>query len=412
MGVYRRGDSQHWWIAFHDETGKRRLVSAETTDREEAESKLAAILKMVGKRKKEASQRAALEQVEARAPAPASPITFEKFARQWVAGRKKRDLATWSDDEDRLNHVMPVLGKMPLADIRVRHIQAAMDALREVEEKKRLAPRTLHHVYGAMRGLFREAMKQELVLGNPCILSVRAGELPKKRDKKPGWRSQAKFSRAEVELLLSNTRVPEVRRVLWGILFLTGARIGEATDLRWTDIDYGAEPLARIQVDSSYVTRKHRVRLGGKTGVEREVPLHPTLAALLARWKLQGWKDWTKDAEKPVEDRIVPGPRGGPLSATTSLEWFHHDLDTLGLRQRRQHDARRTFVSLWKAAGGNPEVVRLVTWAEARDVESLYTTFDWKFVCGELLKLDIRLREGAVIALHPQTAATLLLRQP
>ena len=52
-------------------------------------------------------------------------------------------------------------------------------------------------------------------------------------DKDPEWRSTAVFTREEVEPLLSDTRLPEDRRVLYAFLFLTVMRIGEAVALRW-----------------------------------------------------------------------------------------------------------------------------------------------------------------------------------
>ena len=44
-------------------------------------------------------------------------------------------------------------------------------------------------------------------------------------------------------------------------------------------------------------------------------------------------------------DPIVPSRRGAYRNANASLRRFHEDLECISLRARRQHDARRTFIS-------------------------------------------------------------------
>ena len=55
--------------------------------------------------------------------------------------------------------------------------------------------------------LFADAIADELIEANPCALA--SGELPKKVNKDPTWRSRAVYSREEVEQLLSDERIPQ-----------------------------------------------------------------------------------------------------------------------------------------------------------------------------------------------------------
>lgn len=380
MGVYRRKDSPSLWLVFRNEAGTRTHMSAETTDAKVAAEKLKTIEALVASKK-------ALGIVDV------GPVTVEKWSRRWLEDRRKKRLATVNDDEDRLAHVMPALGRLPLAEVRPRHIA---DAIAKLVEKDELSPRTIHHVYGALRVMFRAAQKKELILATPCILSVRDGDLPKKRDADPKWRKTAVFSKEEVELLIGSPLVPEVRRVLWALLFLGSMRIGEAADRRWSQIDESAQPLPKLIVDSAYVTKRREVKAGGKTGIVREVPIHPTLTLILNRWLSRGWHLWVAHAKtattpKPCEDLIVPGPRGGHLSSITSLEWLHKDLKKLGLRQRRQHDGRRTFVSLLRGDGGRPDIVDLIAWGKEPGVRGDYTSIPYPALCAEVTKLNLRL---------------------
>jgi hypothetical protein len=75
------------------------------------------------------------------------------------------------------------------------------------------------------------------------------------------------------------------------------------------------------------------------------------------------------------------------------LERFHEDLERLGLRPRRQHDARRTFISLALAGGARKDRLRWVTHGPTGDIVDAYTTLPWETLCNEVLWLRVDLRE-------------------
>ena len=117
--------------------------------------------------------------------------------------------------------------------------------------------------------------------------------------------------------------------------------------------------LGRLRVSTAMHAADKREK-GVKTDRPREVPVHPTLAKVLATWKLSGWPLYFDRAPGP-DDLIVPSRKGSPRSVAHMLKKFHEDLARLGLRPRRQHDARRTFISLARADGARPDVLRWVS---------------------------------------------------
>lgn len=391
--VYRRGDSEFWWVAYVGADGRRKLASSQTRDRAAAEKVL------------EELERKAAAQKEA-GVTDSGPLTVRRYFERWIVARRDRGVASADDDETRIRlHALPakidgggsVFGEMPLDEVRARHVQAVNRA----NEKKGLSTRSVLHVYGVLRVMFRQAVMEELISGSPCILSQRAGELPKKRDADPTWRATAIFTRAEVEALISDERISERRRVLYALEFLAGLRANEVTPRRFRDYDETLEPLGKLTVATGYDIKRKIEKATTKTGATREVPVHPTLAAILARWRLGGWEREFGRAPT-AEDLIVPGAAGGFMSSTSALKRLHEDLQLLGLRVRRQHDARRTFISLGIADGGRKDVLRWITHTPA-DVMDLYTTLPWSALCGEVQKINIRLREGRVLPLAANT---------
>ena len=244
--------------------------------------------------------------------------------------------------------------------------------------------------------MFEDAVAEELIESNPCTLG--RGELPKKADKDPTWRAQAVFTRDEVEQLFSDDAIPEQRRVLYALLFLAGLRIGEAAALRWRAYDSSVKPLEKLLVALSFDRKQEREK-SVKTERPRTVPVHPTLARLLKQWKLAGWERLMGRPTKP-DDLIVPSVKGQHLRDTVVLRRFHDDLRALGLRLRRIHDARRTFISLAQADGARRDILRWITHGPEGDIVSDYTTLPFETLCEEVMKLKIGILGGQLIELR------------
>jgi len=81
------------------------------------------------------------------------------------------------------------------------------------------------------------------------------------------------------------------------------------------------------------------------------------------------------------------------------LRRFHRDLKRLGLRRRRQHDLRRTFVSLSLADGARKDVLRWITHGPTGDIMDLYTTLPWSSLCAEVRKLRVEMVQGKLLAI-------------
>jgi len=99
------------------------------------------------------------------------------------------------------------------------------------------------------------------------------------------------------------------------------------------------------------------------------------------------------------DDWIVPSRRGKVRSLRHMLNKFGEDCERVGLRKRRQHDARRTLISLAGADGANQDALRAITHDGTGDVFDGYTTWDWPTLCRAISCLRIDLKWG-----HPTAA--------
>jgi integrase len=363
----------------------------------------------------EAEAQALLDAVEAQVAAgfepDGGPVTVKGYAAKWIEKRRKEGVVCVDDDEQRINaYLLPKLGKHHVADVRPRDAHAWASWLQhEVKSKrtkKKLAPRTVLHIVGIVHAMFESARIDELVTANP--IAFRRGDLPKKRDADPRWRALSVFTRDEVETIISaaEDKVPWDRRVLYALWFLGGFREGESSALRWRVYDDTLSPLGRIEVFESYNTKLKRTS-SDKTETPRMVPVHPVLAAILAEWKLTGWRRYSKNARAPQpDDLIVPSRLGRNRTGNMMRKRFYEDLERLGLRKRHPHACRRTMISLCRADGARQDLLTWITHGPPDSVQDDYTTFPWATLCAEILKLNIRRRTGDVIALPRAASAS------
>jgi len=314
------------------------------------------------------------------------PVTVAMWAADWLETRRRKGVVVADDYESRLKlHILPKLGHLRLDEVRVVHIAEMVQSLKE----KKLAPRTIRHIYFQTHGMFQKAVRRELLAVNPCVLDE--DDLPAKVDHDPEWRQTAIYGRAEIEQIIVDERIPWDRRMYDALLFLAGVRFGEASALRWRHYDAEMKPLGRLSIAKSYNT-KLKAEKEVKTKVPRDVPVHPVLASLLAEWKLSGWPAMFGRTPGP-DDLIIPSRLGKNRSANHMLKKFHQDLRRLGIRARRQHDLRRTFISLCLGDGGRSDILRWVTHSRPRTATiDDYTTLVWNPLCEEVAKLRITLR--------------------
>jgi integrase len=235
--------------------------------------------------------------------------------------------------------------------------------------------------------MFEDAVADGVILANPCTLKEKRGELPKKKDSDPRWRSQAIFTRPEVTMLISDARVPRKRRVLYGLIFLGGLRVGEAVARQWLDYDTAAEPLGKLIVATQHDDDDL------KTEDPRAMPVHPVLAQILASWRA----DYARECgRKPAGSALIvpnePTTRAAHLPIDGKRVWYslQRDLIKLGLRRRRVHDLRRTFVTLALADGADKYLLKFCTHGRPKgDAFDDYVTPPWEKLCAEVAKLKI-----------------------
>jgi integrase len=326
-------------------------------------------------------------------------ITVSEFAEQWLAERE-HDVITIKLDRTRFRlHILPAIGDLPVGAVETHHI---VDLLAQLQRKmsarykRLLSKNTIRNVYANVNTMFSDAEQRGYALRNPCA-GLRRAQRPRK-----GRRADTQgpvLDADQTSRLISDTRIPIDRRTFYALEFLTGSRFGEAAGFRWRDYDAGRQPLGHLRLDHQYNGLPLKGRRG-EPGPARDIPVHPTLAASLARWKTEGFRamhgrDPTRD------DFIVPSPVGTCRSRRACAYWIKRDCATTGVEAKEAtHVGRRTFITIAIANGAPEAWVKRITHNANGDVLSGYTVNDWPAMCDAVNRIPVRtIALGQVIEL-------------
>ena len=93
----------------------------------------------------------------------AGKVTFRTFAEQWAVQLHRPGTAVAVEHQLRL-HVYPYIGHRPIAAIRPSELEALVHHL-----AAKLAPSTVHVIFGRVVSVFRAAVRDRIVTASPCI---------------------------------------------------------------------------------------------------------------------------------------------------------------------------------------------------------------------------------------------------
>lgn len=346
------------------------------------------------------------------------PVTVGDFVEAKFFPLRRDTVEDWKSDETRLKaHVLSfktdagvLLRDMPIREVRTRHLVAAFLAFRKKRKPngKPYAPKSIWNTYGVVQALFRDARREELIFEDPCVLDER--DLGANVDADPEWRKGAIYEMEELELLISSPLIPPDRQVWYALEGIGAIRAGEGAALRWRHYRPNEEPLGSLLIAKSH-GKEHT-----KTKRPREMPVHPVLAAILSEWRMSGWVKMMGRHPTP-DDLIVPvsAPEKGKgrrlqLGAMRTEKYISSrtkaDLAALGLRHRRGHDLRATFITFALAHGAPEFPLEACTHTpRSQSAFQKYNRIPWPTRCAAVACLKVQRQAPARGELIPLKAA-------
>ena len=328
-----------------------------------------------------------------------SRMTFEEFAvGVWLARREKSCAETGkpakttvSDNRSILESLCKHIGEARLTSLDHYAIDKLFDKLNEGRDKPLTGSR-LKKYYVVLSGVFKLALKYDLVIRNPMEqVDAPVCEESKRNtlEYEEARQLAAKLDDAEAEayarigaLELSRdargctdarTRIAGIdgisRIIAVRIAFATGCRRGEVLALDWASVDFDGR---RILVDKSLTVDGDLKSPKTGAGV-RSVPIDGDTIERLRTWQERQARYLAElSVVQTAETPVVCSSTGGHIGTSNFSRWWADHRDELGCGGLRFHELRHTQASLLIASG-----VPVPTVAKRLGHSKVSTTYDF-----------------------------------
>ncbi len=313
--------------------------------------------------------------MKTRTPSPNFAALVQGFFCEHLIQQRNASLQTVASYRDTfrllLNYLRQQRRKQPaeltLADLDAPTISAFLEHL---EKKRQNSIRTRNVRFAAIRSFMKYAAARAPE-SLPIIQRVLA--IPLKRFARPGVRY---LSREEVAAILAapdaSTWSGRRDRILFALLYNTGARVSEIVALRRSD----------IRLDAS-----RSVQLTGKGRKQRVVPLWNSTAKQLC--------EWVKELDSAPETHVFPNRDGRPLSRSGVEQRLRQAVllaaascATLRTKRPSPHTFRHTTAMHLLQAGVNITVIALWLGHESTETTHQYVEADLAMKDRALSKLE------------------------
>lgn len=357
------------------------------------------------KREAERLERRRLDEVKTGTYLPKAQrgSTVGRYADAWMARRRGRNAA--EDDKVFARHVLSRtwFTSMRLEAVRNPHIRQLVDEFKATvseETGQLLSPKYVANIFGLVRTMFRDALRDEMIDRDPC-------ELPRGTIARRSGKGRKPYPVRDLQRILTCADVPLQARMFAGLAFFTGMREGEICGRRWRDWDRAVGPLTCLTVDTQYNDRPLKTDKEGDPR-PRKVPVHPHLAAALDAWWSGGFE--LVYLRRPTEDDfIVPRVEGTQLlnhTRSSAYKLWRRAIDKAGVTNLSLHSTRHTFITLARRRSPK-DVVEVITHNAKGDVIDQYTHRDWELLCEVVVQLSIvdAIVDGSARTLQEQVEA-------
>ena len=214
----------------------------------------------------------------------ADKLELGSYLNDWIGNREASGELAHATIENYRRHIRtwinPYLGKSALKEIRPYTVESWHREAR----KAGATPRTLQAAHKVLKQALRDAMRNELILSNPCD----AVKTPKAEARKRGYLEVSELRRM---LAVLDAEGESAFSIAVRLGVSTGARRGEVLGLTWEHVDFKNKAISIVQSLSQY----DGARKAGKPAKEikrpktqsgkRKISLDDDVLVHLSKWK-------------------------------------------------------------------------------------------------------------------------------
>lgn len=297
-----------------------------------------------------------------------SNLTVGEYMEKWLQTHAEQNLRPSTYRSYRMqvsNHIIPILGAIPLEKLTPMHLQEFYRLMLKSGRKDGtggLSARTITYLHRIMHEALKHAAQWQLVLRNVADAAV-----PPRYKK---W-EMAILSREEALALLDQIREHRDYHLIFTAIY-TGMRKGELLGLKWADVDLGLKVI-RVNQQLQHFTGQGYIFTPPKTDKSRrQIPMGAALVEVFKEHKReQAQNKLMLGQDYHDMDLVFCLSNGNPQDTSNLNRRFNRIMQQFGRPEIRFHDLRHTCATLFMAAGVDAKKVQ-----EILGHESIRTTLD------------------------------------
>lgn len=290
----------------------------------------------------------------------AQTLTVAEFLDAWLHGTVRVNVRrTTYEHHARItrNHLIPLLGRLKLVDLRPPHVQA----LHAAKFDAGYALSTRRHIHTTLNKALKQAVKWRYLGFNPAsgaeIPKIDAGVLDYEDVPDPDIRVLEEWQAKK--LLSAADEAGDRLRALYVLALATGMRQGEMLGLPWRHVDLES---GELRVRQTLVLVKGGFVLEGRLKTKaskRNIELRPEAVGALRLHRKRQLEERMRLGGVPEDYGLVFASTVGTPIRRQNLHRrsFKPLLRKAALPDIRFHDLRHTFASLTLAKGANINTV-------------------------------------------------------
>lgn len=255
-------------------------------------------------------------------------ITIDEYAKLWLTTKSAQGVARSTlQNYDRYVrvHIVPFFKGLDLKKIQKQQIENF-----QINLKRSHNPKGINIIVTALKGLFREAVKEGYLLKSPCEF-IKAMSVDDSHD--------VFWTMPEIHQFLKANESHELYE-LFLVALNTGMRKGELAGLCWDRVSFVENTITVTRTRDKYELKQRT-----KTKIKRVIPMNESTRATL----LHLWSNRRGDS-----DLVFLKKTGEPINPHHIYRQFHAAQALSAISNIiRFHDLRHTFASQFVINGGS-----------------------------------------------------------
>ncbi|GFI19181.1 MAG: tyrosine-type recombinase/integrase [Lachnospiraceae bacterium] len=282
-------------------------------------------------------------------------ITLDQYYEEWKAARQgtiKGNTALNIECRYR-KHISPAMGSRKMVDIEKREIVRLQ---KELAQKVKAT--TVNITIVQLKSIFNDAVVDGIITKSPAA-GVKALKVE-------GMSATETYHRAltleEQNLFMENVKQEWLYELI-ALLLCTGMRLGEATALTWSDIDYINNVIHVTKTISRSATGEYITDTPKSKTSIRDIPLNDSIKRVLKSQKEK--LSLVHGNVIPLSQAVFEGVYGGMVHNSSANKAIRDTLKRINAEEEKiehfsAHALRDTFATRYIEQGGSAQVLKTI----------------------------------------------------